>query len=106
MHAHFNLQTLSVHLGQPFAETFARYVENRHITGVERFLLCNSDKSAERDVKLMIEIAFAKLHEGWKRKDLLVRASETMPKQVDKDKVLDDLRKLHCEYTEDLSEET
>lgn len=54
----------------------------------------------------MIEIAFAKLHEAWKRKDLLARASETMPKQVDKEKVLNDLRKLHCEYIEDLSEET
>ena len=73
---------------------------------MERFLLCNSEKSAERDVKLVIEVPFVKLHEAWKRKDLLARASETMPKQVDKEKVLNDRRKLHCEYIEDLSEET
>jgi len=54
----------------------------------------------------MPEIIFTKLYERWKRTDLFEVASETMPKQANKNKVLDELRRQHCEYTEDLSEET
>jgi hypothetical protein len=42
----------------------------------------------------------------WKRMDLSAIALETMPKQVDKAKVLDDLLKLHNDFVEDLNEET
>jgi hypothetical protein len=41
--------------------------------------------------------SFTKRYEQWKRGDLLAIALETMPKQVDKDKVLDNLMKLDCE---------
>ena len=54
----------------------------------------------------MTEITFNKHYEQWKRKDLSAVALETLPKQVNINKVLDDLLKLHCEYLEDLSEET
>ena len=44
-------------------------------------------------------------YEQWKRMDLSAIALETMPKQVDKATVLDDLLKLHSDFAEDLSEE-
>jgi hypothetical protein len=45
-------------------------------------------------------------YEQWKRMDLSTIALETMPKQVDKNRVLIDLLKLHKDFAEDLSEET
>jgi hypothetical protein len=45
-------------------------------------------------------------YEQWKRMDLSAIALETMPKQVDKTKVLNDLLKLHCDFVEDLNEQT
>lgn len=45
-------------------------------------------------------------YEQWKRMDLSAVALETMPKQVNKAKVLDDLLKLHSDFAENLSEET
>ena len=50
--------------------------------------------------------SFTQRYEQWKRGNLLAVALETMPKQVDKAKVLDDLLKLHCTRAENLSEET
>lgn len=50
--------------------------------------------------------SFTKRYEQWKRGNLLAVALETMPKQVNKDKVLDNLLKLHCTRAENLSEET
>jgi hypothetical protein len=44
-------------------------------------------------------------YEQWKRMDLSAVALETMPKQVDKAKVLDDLLKLHGDFARNLSEE-
>jgi len=49
--------------------------------------------------------SFTQRYEQWKRMDLFVIAIETMPKQVDKGKVLGDLLKLHRGFGEDLSEE-
>jgi len=49
--------------------------------------------------------SFTQRYEQWKRMDLSAIALETMPKQVDKAKVLDDLLKLHSDFAEDLSEE-
>ena len=54
----------------------------------------------------MAETELNKLYEQWKRANVLAVACETMPKQVDKDKVLNDLLRLHSEFVEDLSEET
>lgn len=45
-------------------------------------------------------------YEQWKREDLSAVALETMPKQVNKGKVLDNLLKLHCERAENLRKET
>jgi len=48
----------------------------------------------------------AQRYEQWKRMDLSAIAFETMPRQVDKAKVLYDLLELHCDFAEALSEET
>ncbi len=45
-------------------------------------------------------------YKQWKRMDLSAIALETMPKQVDKTKVLNDLLKLHSDFVEDLNEQT
>ena len=50
--------------------------------------------------------SFTKRYEQWKRGNLLAVALETMPKQVDRDKVLDNLIKLHSARAENLSDET
>ena len=50
--------------------------------------------------------SFTKRYEQWKRRNLLAVALQTMPKQVDRAKVLDNLLKLHRGRAEDLSEET
>jgi len=44
-------------------------------------------------------------YEQWKRMDLSALALETMPKQVNKAKVLDDLLRLHSDFEENLCEE-
>jgi hypothetical protein len=54
----------------------------------------------------MADAGSARHYEQWKRADVLVVACETMPQQVDREKVLNDLRKLHNQYVEDLTEET
>jgi hypothetical protein len=54
----------------------------------------------------MTGILFTKRHEQWKSANVLALACETMPKQIDKDKVLNDLLKLHSGFMGDLSEET
>jgi hypothetical protein len=52
--------------------------------------------------------SFSKRYEQWKKADLLAIALETMPKQVDKDKVLDNLIKLKSDraHVLNLSKET
>ncbi len=49
--------------------------------------------------------SFAKRYEQWKRGNLLEVALETMPKQVNKDRVLDNLLRLYSAREECLSEE-
>jgi hypothetical protein len=49
--------------------------------------------------------SYSKRYEQWKRKELLVVALETMPKQVDAEKVIDNLIKLKCEFSKRLSYE-
>jgi hypothetical protein len=49
--------------------------------------------------------SYSKRYEQWKRKDLLVVALETMPKQVDEEKVIDNLIRLRCEFSKRLSYE-
>jgi hypothetical protein len=50
--------------------------------------------------------SFTKRYEQWKRGDLLVLALETMPKQVDKDKLLRNLIKMTREREENFREQT
>jgi hypothetical protein len=49
--------------------------------------------------------SFTKRYEQWKRTDLLVLALETMPKQVNKDKLLPNLIRLTRERQENLCEQ-
>ena len=49
--------------------------------------------------------SYSKRYQQWKRKDLLVVALETMPKQVKTDEVIDNLIKLKCEFSKRLSYE-
>jgi len=48
---------------------------------------------------------YSKRYEQWKKKDLLVLALETMPKQVDVAGVIDNLIRLKCEFSKRLSYE-
>jgi hypothetical protein len=108
--------------------------ENCHITGLGRRFLCNVDKFTSRAKLLQGEgfegeglenvgetekisdlesqalapfaKSFTKRYEQWKRADLAVIALETLPKQVKKDKVLDNLMKLYHERAKSLREET
>jgi hypothetical protein len=50
--------------------------------------------------------SFTKRYQQWKRGDLLVLALETMPKQVDKDKLLRNLIKMTREREENFREQT
>jgi hydroxymethylpyrimidine pyrophosphatase-like HAD family hydrolase len=50
--------------------------------------------------------SFTKRYEQWKRGNLLAVALETMPKQVNKGKVLDNLLKLYSTRAENLGVET
>lgn len=47
--------------------------------------------------------SYSKRYEQWKKKDLLVVALETMPKQVDVANVIDNLIRLKCEFSKRLS---
>lgn len=47
--------------------------------------------------------SYTKRYQQWKRKDLLVVALETMPKQVNANDVIDNLIKLKCEFSKRLS---
>ena len=49
--------------------------------------------------------SYSKRYEQWKKKDLLVVALETMPKQVDVANVIDNLIRLKCEFSKRLSYE-
>ena len=46
--------------------------------------------------------SYTKLYDRWKRKDLLMVALQTLPKQVNKDKVIENLLKLKSEYNKKL----
>lgn len=50
--------------------------------------------------------SYSKRYEQWKKGNLLSVALETMPKQVNKEKVLDNLVKLMSEYERRLKDES
>jgi hypothetical protein len=62
-------------------------------------------KDLEQQVLGLFSKSYSKRYEQWKRQDLLVVAIETMPKQVDVDKVIDNLIRLKCEFAKRLSYE-
>ena len=62
-------------------------------------------RDLEQQVLGLFSKSYSKRYEQWKRQDLLSVAIETMPKQVDADKVIDNLIKLKCEFAKRLSYE-
>jgi hypothetical protein len=71
-----------------------------------------SDMSLEKAKELDQQVlgsflkSYMKRYDQWKREDLLVVALETLPKQVNKGKVLDNLLKLMSEYEKRLREDS
>jgi hypothetical protein len=62
-------------------------------------------RDLEQQVLGFFSKSYSKRYERWKRQDLLVVAIETMPKQVDADKVIDNLIRLKCEFAKRFSYE-
>ena len=62
-------------------------------------------RDLEQQVLGLFSKSYSKRYEQWKRQDLLGVAIETMPKQVDGDKVIDNLIKLKCEFAKRLNYE-
>jgi hypothetical protein len=62
-------------------------------------------RDLEQQVLGLFSKSCSKRYEQWKRQDLLAVAIETMPKQVDDDKVIDNLIKLKCEFAKRLNYE-
>jgi hypothetical protein len=54
----------------------------------------------------MFKSSYMKHYDQWKRGGLLLIALQTMPKQVKKQNVIDNLIKLKGEYTKRLNDET
>lgn len=64
-----------------------------------------SAKDIEQQVLGVFVKSYSKRYEQWKRQDLLAVALETMPKQVNAEKVIDNLIRLKCEFAKRLSYE-
>jgi hypothetical protein len=64
-----------------------------------------SAKDIDQQVLGVFIKSYSKRYEQWKRQDLLAVALETMPKQVDAEKVIDNLIRLKCEFSKRLSYE-
>jgi hypothetical protein len=62
-------------------------------------------RDLEQQVLGTFRKSFSSRYERWKRKDLLVIALETMPEQVDVEKVIDNLIRLKSEFKKRLSYE-
>jgi hypothetical protein len=62
-------------------------------------------RDLEQQVLGIFSKSYSKRYEQWKRQDLLVIAIETMPKQVDTDRVIDNLIRLKCEFAKRFSYE-
>jgi hypothetical protein len=63
-------------------------------------------RGLDQEVLGMFKSSYMKRYEQWKRGGLLLIAIQTMPKQVKKEEVIDNLIKLKSKYTERLSDET
>ncbi len=63
-------------------------------------------RGLDQEVLGMFKSSYMKRYDQWKRGGLLLIAIQTMPKQVKKENVIDNLIKLKGEYTKRLSDET
>lgn len=63
-------------------------------------------RGLDQEVLGMFKSSYMKRYDQWKRGGLLLIAIQTMPKQVKKEKVIDNLIKLKGEYTKRLTDET
>jgi hypothetical protein len=73
--------------------------------GGEREMSEDKAKNLDQEVLGFFKNSFSNRYEQWKRRDLLLIAFQTMPKQVEKEKVLDNMTKLESEFAERLSDE-
>ena len=67
----------------------------------------SEDKKRDLDQQVLGTFvkSFYRRYERWKRQDLLLVAIQTFPKQVKKEKVIDNLTSLKDEFEEKLSDE-
>jgi hypothetical protein len=67
----------------------------------------SEDKARDLDQQVLGTFvkSFHRRYERWKRKDLLLVALQTFPKQVKKEKVIDNLTSLRAEFEKKLSDE-
>ncbi len=63
-------------------------------------------RGLDQEVLGMFKSSYMKRYEQWKRGGLLLIAIQTMPKQVKKGEVIDNLIKLKSKYAERLNDET
>jgi hypothetical protein len=63
-------------------------------------------RGLDQEVLGMFKSSYMKRYDQWKRGGLLLIAIQTMPKQVKKEKVIDNLINLKGEYTKRLNDET
>lgn len=68
------------------------------------------EEGRKRDIDQLVlgqfRKSYLKRYERWKRKDLLLVALQTMPKQVKTEKVIDNLVKLRSEFAKRLDGES
>jgi hypothetical protein len=69
--------------------------------------MASEDKARDLDQQLLCPFvkSFHRRYERWKRRDLLLVALQTFPKQVKKEKVFDNLAGLRAEFERKLSGE-
>jgi hypothetical protein len=61
----------------------------------------NAIKAEERFFGTFVK-SYSRLYAQWKRKDIISVALQTLPKQVKKEKVIDNLQKLESDYNKTL----
>lgn len=63
-------------------------------------------RGLDQEVLRMFRSSYMKRYEQWKRGGLLLIVIQTMPKQVKKEEVIDNLIKLRSKYAKRLNDET
>jgi hypothetical protein len=62
-------------------------------------------KNLDQEVLGFFRNSYSKKYEKWKRKDLILIALQTMPKQAKTQKLVDNLTKLKTDFEKRISEE-